>query len=193
VAREGDGTSAFGGGRPDQDMALCHSDFWTVGPLGRNGRPDPASAVADSDRGCDGALVKSPRVRVLLGRPQDTPADIVVLAGSTEAHHGRTVTLGAPRWRMPNGPEYVLANTYRQAVAMANERRARSMALPAILAVGPWPLEVVTRVALTVFMSTPTTLQEILVVVRTPEMLEQWAEALIRTPWNGPTATGRWY
>lgn len=83
-----------------------------------------------------------------------------------------------------------MANAYRQAVAVANERGARSMAVPAILAVGPWPMEMVTRVALTVFMSTPTTLQEIFIVVKTPAMLEQWAEALIRSPRDGPPATG---
>jgi hypothetical protein len=54
------------------------------------------------------------------------------------------------------------------------------MALPAILARGPWPLEQVTRIALTVLMSTPTTVREVVVVASTPAMVERWAEALIR-------------
>ena len=54
------------------------------------------------------------------------------------------------------------------------------MALPAILARGPWPMEAVTRVALTVLKSTPTTVDEVVIAAGTPAMVERWAEALIR-------------
>ena len=56
------------------------------------------------------------------------------------------------------------------------------MALPAILAQGPWPLEEVTRVALTVLKSTPTTVHEVVIAASTPAMVERWAEALVREP-----------
>ncbi len=54
------------------------------------------------------------------------------------------------------------------------------MALPAILARGAWPLEEVTRIALTVLLSTPTTVREVQIVASTPAMVERWAEALVR-------------
>jgi O-acetyl-ADP-ribose deacetylase (regulator of RNase III) len=121
-------------------------------------------------------------VRVLLGIPDQCPADIVVLPGShAKASQGsRIVTVAAPRWQRPSGPERSLAEAYRAAVAEANARSARTMVLPAILARGPWPLDDVTRVALTVLLSTPTTLQEVTIVARTPAMVERWAEALAR-------------
>jgi O-acetyl-ADP-ribose deacetylase (regulator of RNase III) len=119
-------------------------------------------------------------VRVLLGIPEHSPADIVVLPGprAGTSRDGRVVTVVAPRWHPPTGPERALAEAYRAAVAEANARNARTMALPAILARGPWPLDDVTRVALTVLLSTPTTLQEVTIVARTPAMVERWAEAL---------------
>ena len=52
------------------------------------------------------------------------------------------------------------------------------MVLPAILARGPWPLDEVTRIALTVLKSTPTTLHEVVIAAGTPAMVERWAEAL---------------
>lgn len=117
-----------------------------------------------------------------MGRPLETPADIVVLPGARAHASGRVVTVVAPRWRVPNGPERLLAEAYRHAVAEANLRGATSMALPAILARGPWPLEETTRIALTVLHSTPTTLREVLIVATTPAMAERWAEALVRQP-----------
>lgn len=56
------------------------------------------------------------------------------------------------------------------------------MALPAILARGPWPLEEVTRIALTVLKSTPTSVQDVVIAAGTPAMVERWAEALVREP-----------
>jgi O-acetyl-ADP-ribose deacetylase (regulator of RNase III) len=126
--------------------------------------------------------VRSPRIRVVLGRPEDTSADIVVLPGSRVHESGRIVTVVAPRWHSPSGPERLLADAYRQAVAQANARNARSMALPATLARGVWPLEELTRIALTVLLSTPTTLHEVVICASTPAMLERWAEALVREP-----------
>lgn len=90
--------------------------------------------------------------------------------------------MACPKFHAPSGPDRALAEVYRQAIAEANARAARSLELPAILARGPWPLDSVTRIALTVIMSTPTTLQEVIVVAGNPSMLERWAEALIREP-----------
>ena len=89
--------------------------------------------------------MRSPRIRVVLGRPEDTTADIVLRAGARAAQSGRVVTVSAPRWQPPRGTEHLLAEAYRDAVAAANARQAQTMALPAILARGPWPMEDVTR------------------------------------------------
>jgi O-acetyl-ADP-ribose deacetylase (regulator of RNase III) len=123
-----------------------------------------------------------PRVRVQLGTTEQVEADLVVLPGAHAQHStdGRTVVIPAPRWQMPNGPEYRLAEAYREAMALANARQAQSMALPAILARGPWPLDEVTRVGLSVLHGTPTSLREVIVVANTPAMLERWAEAIAR-------------
>ena len=127
--------------------------------------------------------MRSPHVRVLLGRPEDTPADVVIRAGGRAGQDGRIITVAAPRWERVNGPRHALPEAYRQAVAAANARGASSMALPGILARGPWPLEEVTRVAMTVLRSTPTSLREVTIAVGTPAMVEVWAEAIIREPW----------
>ena len=124
--------------------------------------------------------MRSPRIRVVLGRPEDTAADIILRAGAQAAEDGRVVTVIAPRWKPPRGTEHLLADAYRDAVVAANARQARTMALPAILARGPWPLEDVTRIALTVLKSTPTTVHEVVIAAGTPGMVERWAEALIR-------------
>ena len=112
--------------------------------------------------------MRSPRIRVVLGRPEDTSADIILRAGAQAAEDGRVVTVCAPRWQPPRGTEHLLAEAYRDAVAAANARQARTMALPAILARGPWPLEDVTRIALTVLKSTPTTVHEVLIAAEPP-------------------------
>ena len=117
---------------------------------------------------------------MVLGRPEDTGAAVIIRAGSRPAQDGRLVTVAAPRWHGPDGPRHALPEAYRHAVAAANARGAASMALPAILARGPWPLEEVTRVALTVLKSTPTTVHEVIIAASTPAMLERWAEALFR-------------
>lgn len=126
--------------------------------------------------------MRTPRIRVLLGQPEDTTADVIVRAGARPGERGRVVTVRAPRWKPPDGPEHLLAESYRQAIAAANARHAETMALPAILARGAWPLEALMRVALTVLKSTPTTLHEVVIVVGTPAMVERWAEALVREP-----------
>ena len=128
--------------------------------------------------------MRSPRIRVVLGRPEDTLADIILRAGARAADDGRVVTVSAPRWKPPRGTEHLLADAYRDAVAAANARQARTMALPAILARGPWPMEDVTRIALTVLKSTPTTVHEVVIAAGTPAMVERWAEALIRDTSN---------
>lgn len=126
--------------------------------------------------------MRTPRIRVVLGIAEDTDVQLIIRAGSHHADDGRVVTVPAPRWHSPDGPKHALPEAYRQAVAAANARNATSMALPAILARGPWPLEEVTRVALTVLKSTPTTVQEVIIVAGTPALVEIWAEALVREP-----------
>ncbi len=113
----------------------------------------------------------------MLGEVQESAADVIILAGARRSESGHVVTVSAPRWR-PDGNRRALPEAYRDAVAAANARHARSMAIPAILARGPWPLDEVTRVALTVLKSTPTSVHEVHIVVGTPAMLEVWAEAL---------------
>lgn len=126
--------------------------------------------------------MRTPRIRVVLGHPEDTTADVVVRAGADPAQDGRVVTVRAPRWQRPGVGEHLLAEAYRDAVAAANARHATTMALPAVLARGPWPLEAVTRIALTVLKSTPTTVHEVVIAAGTPAMVERWAEALVREP-----------
>ena len=125
--------------------------------------------------------MRSPRIRVVLGHPEDTSAEIIVRAGTHPAEDGRAITVRAPRWQ-PGRSEHLLAEAYRDSVAAANDRQAHSMALPAILARGPWPLDEVTRIALTVLKSTPTTLHDVVIAASTPAMVERWAEALVREP-----------
>jgi len=118
-----------------------------------------------------------------MGDPDDQPGDLVVLPGRrTHDRDPRTVVLAAPRWKPPSGDQRRLAEVYRTAVALANERGARSLVLPAALVQGIWPMEDVTRVALTVLMSTPSSAHTVTIAVPTPAMLELWAEALIREP-----------
>ena len=126
--------------------------------------------------------MQTPRIRVQLGIPEHTGVDLIVLAGAHAELRpdGRTVVIAAPLWHPPDGPDYVLADAYREALALANARKARSMAVPAILARGPWPLERVTRIALAVLQGTPTTVGEVVVAAGTPAMLERWAEAIAR-------------
>lgn len=129
--------------------------------------------------------MRAPHVRVLLGHPDDTNADIVIHAGSRASQRGRVVTVVAPLFRPPEGPEHLLADAYRQAMAAANARDARSMAVPALLARSYWPLDALVRVGLTVLVSTPTTLREIVVTSTAPGMVERWAEAILRESSRG--------
>lgn len=122
-------------------------------------------------------------MRVTLGDPQDQPGDLVILpakqAGEKDA---RTVLVAAPRWRPPSGPDRMLAQVYRDAMEVAQQRRARSLVLPSALVQGSWPLQDVTRIALTVLMSTPSTVRDVTIAVPTVAVLELWAEALVREP-----------
>ncbi len=94
----------------------------------------------------------------------------------------RTVLIEAPRWGTPRGSDVALANAYRAAMAAATSRNAQSIVLPAVLARGTWPLDELTRVAMTVIMSTPTSVKEVTIAVPTPAVLEAWAETLAREP-----------
>ncbi len=126
--------------------------------------------------------MQRPHVRVTFGALSAAQTDVVVVPGRRARVDGRTITVAAPRWRPPTGPDRALAQAYRDAVAAADARGAHSMALPAILARGAWPLEDVTRIALTVLLSTPSTVREVQIVASTPAMVERWAEALVREP-----------
>ena len=119
---------------------------------------------------------------MVLADPQDTPGDVVVLpAARAESTPGsRVVLVAAPRWKVGGGGAHHLAQAYRDAVAAASARSARTLVLPGSLTRGPWPLDDVTRIALTVLLSTPSTVREVTIAVHTPAMLERWAEALVR-------------
>lgn len=112
----------------------------------------------------------------------DLGADLLVLpAHRARAPEGsRVVRVAAPRFSPHGGIDHLLAQAYRDAVAAANTRGARSLVLPASLARGPWPLDDVMRIALTVLLSTPTTVREVTIATSGPAMLERWAEALAR-------------
>jgi hypothetical protein len=125
--------------------------------------------------------MRRPHVRVVLGDPEQQPGALVLLPSRRDAQHGRVVRLTAPRWK-PNGSIRPLAEVYRRAVATVNDRGAESVVLPGTLTLGPWPLEDVTRTALTVLMSTPMTARDVTIAVPTAAMLEVWAEALLREP-----------
>jgi O-acetyl-ADP-ribose deacetylase len=124
------------------------------------------------------------RVRVVLGPVTDVQADVVILPAKHTFDDGHVIHVQAPRWQFPDGPDRLLAAAYREALSLANEHRARSLALPAILARGPWPLEHATRVALDVLSTTPTSVHHVWIAARTPAMLERWAEALVA--WSPP-------
>jgi hypothetical protein len=125
-------------------------------------------------------VVQRPHVRVVLGDPEDQPGDLVLLPAKHAGTRGeRVVLVAAPRWR-PQGSVRPLAEVYRLAVALTTERGARALVLPGSLTLGPWPMDDVTRVALTVLLSTPTTARDVTIAVPTPAMLEIWAEALVR-------------
>lgn len=122
-------------------------------------------------------------MRVVLGAPEDQRADLVMLPGRRDEEVSPFVTvLKAPRFTPPSGPQLALAQVYRRAVAVATERGAESLVLPGALVLGSWPMDDVTRVAMTVLMSTPSTVREVIIAVHTPAMLEVWAEALAREP-----------
>jgi hypothetical protein len=127
--------------------------------------------------------MRRPRVRVVLGRPDDQPGDLIIVPARRDSDVGPSVArVAAPRWRPPSGPDHPLAQAYRRALEVANERKARSLVLPGALVLGSWPMEDVTRVAMTVLMSTPSSVRDVTIAVPTPAMLEIWAEALIREP-----------
>ena len=107
---------------------------------------------------------------------------MILPARTSSFREPRTVLIEAPRWGTPRGSEVALASAYRAAMAAATSRNAQSIVLPAVLARGTWPLDDLTRVAMTVIMSTPTSVKEVTVAVPTPAVLETWAEALVREP-----------
>lgn len=120
---------------------------------------------------------------MVLAEPTNCQADLTILPGRHDAAPSPFVlVLKAPRWQPPRGSEVKLAEVYRRALAEATERGARSLVLAPSLTDGPWPMDDVTRVALTVLMSTPSSVREVTIAAATPGMVEIWAEALVREP-----------
>jgi hypothetical protein len=119
----------------------------------------------------------------VLGAIDDQPGDLMIKPGRRDDEVGPSVAVvAAPRWKPPSGPDLPLAQAYRRAIEVANERKARSLVLPPALVLGWWPMEDVTRVAMTVLMSTPSTVREVTIAAPTAAVLEIWAEALAREP-----------
>ncbi len=122
-------------------------------------------------------------MRVALGDPRDQHTDLAILPGRREVDVDPfTIVVKAPRWRPPNGPDLPLAEVYRHALDVATQRQVSSITLPSALCIGVWPMSDVTRIAMTVLMSTPSTVRDVVIAVPTPAMLEVWAEALAREP-----------
>ena len=135
---------------------------------------------------CESRRVRRPKVRVVLGKPDDQAADLVVQpARRASFREPRTVLVAAPRWDLPGGSEVALANAYRAAIAAANERGARTLVLPAALVRGIWPIDDLIRVAMTVLMSTPSSLEVVTIAAPTPALLEAWVEAILHEPSPG--------
>jgi O-acetyl-ADP-ribose deacetylase (regulator of RNase III) len=117
-----------------------------------------------------------------MAEPRSVPGDVVVLPAARAGADpgGRVVRVRGPRWNPRGAVDHLLAQAYRDAMAAASARGARSLVLPDSLSRGPWPLDDVTRIALTVLLSTPSTVREITIAAKGPGTLERWAEALAR-------------
>lgn len=124
--------------------------------------------------------VQVPRIQVVLGDVMDLPVDLVVVArGHAASDQPGVAVVDAPRWRR-DVKEHELAAVYRRALALASERGARSLGLPTSLSTGPWPIDDLTRIALNVISSTPSSVRRVMIAVPTPAALERWAEAIVR-------------
>lgn len=123
--------------------------------------------------------MRAANLRVLGEVPHDDDADIIIRAGRRRSENGRVVTVAAPRWT-PDGHRVALPEAYRQAMAVANERGARTMTIPGALVRGSWPLDDVTRIAMTVLLSTPTSVLAVSIIADGPGLWEAWTEALAR-------------
>ena len=127
--------------------------------------------------------MRRPHLQVVLSSPDDVPGDLVVEpAREAGFREPRTLLVAAPKWAVKGGSELDLANAYRFALAGATEREVRSLVLAGSLSRGPWPVDDVVRVGMTVLMSTPSTVREVVIAAPTPALLEAWAEALLREP-----------
>lgn len=127
--------------------------------------------------------VRRLQVKVVLGEPGDQPGDLIVLpARRNGARDPRTALVRAPRWQVSGGSEVRLAEAYRSALAEANARNAETLVLPAMLVLTAWPIEELIRVAMTVLMSTPTTVSQVTIAAPMPALVEAWAEGVLREP-----------
>jgi len=152
--------------------------------------------VAARDCGDDGPvrLSNGSKVTVVLGRAEDADVDAYVcvtraargpksaLPGSADGQPGEPVRIEVvgPRVAVHEDRSFQLARGYREVLRVADVWGARRIALPATLAVGGWPFDELTRIALGTLASTPTRVESIVVCCPTSAALERWAEALIK-------------
>lgn len=131
---------------------------------------------------------RRPRIHVVLGDVDPVRVDArvrpvrprVLAVGVAAVRPGRplVIEVGSPAFSTREDREYLLSRAYRAALEAADAVGASSIAMPTVLAWGPWPLDSAIRVALGALESTPTQVREVLVITATPAGLEAWAERL---------------
>ncbi len=131
---------------------------------------------------------RRPRIRAVLGEVDPLRVDArvrpvrhrVLAVGLAAVRPGQplVIEVGSPGFSTREDREYLLSKAYRAALEAADSVGAGRIALPTVLAWGPWPLDSAIRVALGALESTPTQVREVVVVTATPAGLEAWAERL---------------
>ncbi len=131
------------------------------------------------------------KVRVVLGMLDEQVVDATVhvvralpvgLQSRLVITPGRrpVIEIVGPVFSARDNREYLLSQAYRLALQRADDCGAAILALPTQLAWAGWPMEAVTRIAMTVLSSTPTVVREAFIVVPTVAALEIWSETLMR-------------
>lgn len=129
---------------------------------------------------CDDSWVARASVKVILGDVLDLVVDLVVVPpGHPAAGSPGVVTVDAPRYRAAN-QDYLIAGAYRRALEEATRVNAGALGLTTSLSRGPWPLDSVTRVAMSVIASTPSSVRRVEIATPTAAGVEIWAEAIAR-------------
>lgn len=102
-------------------------------------------------------------------------------AGNLPAHW--VIHCVGPVWSAADDRSHLLASCYRQALQVADELGARSIAFPAISAgIYGWPLDDAARVAVDTVRATPTTVERVRFVLFSQEVLAAFAAALEAVP-----------